>query len=170
MHYREQSCPSRISVRPLSLTFHILTSPLQNNRLWRHLRGSKYATSSTKFLFSIRPENKDGRSGLWLTETFLISPPQTLNRIWQNVTGSKYTTSSIKFVSGLINGAGLSSTKVTRGTQVQGTKPFGMGGGGHQVPYSHKYRPKASVNQYQKRLSWYKVDRNQNNITVALDN
>ena len=43
-------------------------------------------------------ENKNGRPGLWLAETFLTSPLKPLNGIQRNLTGSKISTSSTKFV------------------------------------------------------------------------
>ena len=39
--------------------------------------------------FSGGSEKQDGRSSLWLTETFLTSPLKPLNRIQRNLTGSK---------------------------------------------------------------------------------
>ena len=50
------------------------------------------------FHFSGRSEKQDGRPGLWLAETFWISPLKPLNGIERNLTGSKISTSSIKFV------------------------------------------------------------------------
>ena len=43
-------------------------------------------------------KKKDGRSGLWLAETFFTSPLKSLNGIQQNLTGSKIALSSTKFV------------------------------------------------------------------------
>ena len=43
-------------------------------------------------------ENKNGRPGLWLAETFSTSPLKPLNGIQRNLTGSKISTSSTKFV------------------------------------------------------------------------
>ena len=45
-----------------------------------------------------RSENKDGRPGLWLAETFSASPLKPLNGIQWNLTGSKNLRSSTKFV------------------------------------------------------------------------
>ena len=43
-------------------------------------------------------KKQDGRSGLWLAETFSTSPLKPLNGIQQYLTGSKISTSSTKFV------------------------------------------------------------------------
>ena len=43
-------------------------------------------------------EKQDGRSGLWLAETFSTSPLKPLNGIQRNLTGNKISTSSTKFV------------------------------------------------------------------------
>ena len=48
--------------------------------------------------FSDRSENQDGRPGLWLTETFSISPLKLLNKIQRNLTGSKISTSFTKLM------------------------------------------------------------------------
>ena len=60
--------------------------------------GSKISTCSTKYVFSGRSENPDGRYGLWSAEIFLTSSLEPLNRIQQNLTGSKISTFSTKFV------------------------------------------------------------------------
>ena len=51
-----------------------------------------------KLCFSDRSDQQDGRSGLWLAETFPTSPLKLLNEIQRNLTGSKITTSSTKCV------------------------------------------------------------------------
>ena len=51
-----------------------------------------------RLCFSGWPEKQDGRPGLWLAETFSISPLKPLIGIWWNLTGSKFSTSSTKFV------------------------------------------------------------------------
>ena len=43
-------------------------------------------------------EKQDGRTGLWLAETFSTSPLKLLNSLQQNLTGSKISTSSNKFM------------------------------------------------------------------------
>ena len=48
--------------------------------------------------FSGRWEKQNGRSGLWLAETFSTSSLKPLNGIQRNLTGSKISTSSTKFV------------------------------------------------------------------------
>ena len=48
--------------------------------------------------FTSCSEKQDGCPGLWLAETFSISPLEPLNRIQRNLTGSKVWTSSTKFV------------------------------------------------------------------------
>ena len=48
--------------------------------------------------FSGISEKQDGRPGLWLAETYSISPLKLLNRIQRNLTGSKILTSSTNFV------------------------------------------------------------------------
>ena len=49
-------------------------------------------------VFLGRSEKQDGRSGLWLAETFSSSPLKPLNGIQRNLTGSKILMSSTKFV------------------------------------------------------------------------
>ena len=49
-------------------------------------------------VFFGQSENQDGRTGLWLTETFFMSPLKPLNGIQRNLIGSKISTSSTKFV------------------------------------------------------------------------
>ena len=49
-------------------------------------------------VFSCRSEKQDGRTVLWLAETFSTSPLKPLNGIQRHLTGSKTTTSSTKFV------------------------------------------------------------------------
>ena len=76
-----------------------VTSPLKlPNRIQGNMTGSKNSTSSTKFVFSCRSENQDGRPCLLLAETFSTSPLKPLNGIQWNLTGSKISTSSTKFV------------------------------------------------------------------------
>ena len=65
------------------------------NETWQEAR-SQHPLPSLCFLG--RSEKQDGRSGLWLAETFLTSPLKPLNRIQWNLTGSKISTSSTKFV------------------------------------------------------------------------
>ena len=48
--------------------------------------------------FSGRSEKQDGRTGLWLTETFSTFPLKPLNGIQWNLTGSEISMSSTKFV------------------------------------------------------------------------
>ena len=48
--------------------------------------------------FSGQSKKQEGRPGLWLAETFSISPLKPLNEIQRNLTGSKISTSSTKFV------------------------------------------------------------------------
>ena len=65
------------------------------NETWQEAR-SQCPLPSLCFLG--RSEKQDGRSGLWLAETFSTSPLKLLNRIQRNLTGSKISTSSTKFV------------------------------------------------------------------------
>ena len=75
------------------------TSPLQPpNVIWRNFIGSKNTTSSSKFVFLGRSENRDGHPGLWLAETFSASSFKPLNGIWKNLTGNKILTASTKSV------------------------------------------------------------------------
>ena len=65
------------------------------NKTWQEARLQRPLPS---LCFSGRSEKQDGRSDLWLAETFSTSPLKPLNRIQRNLTGSKITTSSTKFV------------------------------------------------------------------------
>ena len=65
------------------------------NETWQEARSQRPLPS---LCFSGRSEKQDGRSGLWLAETFSTSPLKPLNGIQRNLTGSKISTSSTKFV------------------------------------------------------------------------
>ena len=65
------------------------------NETWQEARSQCPLPS---LCFSGRSEKQDGRPGLWLAETFLISPLKLLIGIQRNLTGSKISTSSSKFV------------------------------------------------------------------------
>ena len=65
------------------------------NKNWQEARSQRPLPS---LCFSGRSEKQDGRSGLWLAETFPTSPLKPLNGIQGNLTGSKIVTSSTKFV------------------------------------------------------------------------
>ena len=49
-------------------------------------------------IFRSDQKKQDGRPGLWLAETYSISPLKRLHEIQRNLTGSKISTSSTKFV------------------------------------------------------------------------
>ena len=65
------------------------------NETWQEARSQRPLPS---LCFSGRSEKQDGRPGLWLAETFSISPLKPLNGIQRNLIGSKILTSSTKFV------------------------------------------------------------------------
>ena len=65
------------------------------NKTWQEARSPLPLPS---LCFSGRSEKQDGRSGLWLAETFSTSPLKPLNGIQPNLIGSKISTSSTKFV------------------------------------------------------------------------
>ena len=65
------------------------------NKTWQEARSQRHLPS---LCFSGRSEKQDGRPGLWLAETFSISPLKPLNGIQWNLTGSKISTSSTKCV------------------------------------------------------------------------
>ena len=65
------------------------------NETWHQARSQRPLPS---LCFSGRSEKQDGRTGLWLAETFSTSPLKPLNGIQGNLTGSKISTSSTKFV------------------------------------------------------------------------
>ena len=65
------------------------------NETWQEARSQRPLPS---LCFSGRSEKQDGRPGLWLAETFSVSPLKPLNGIQGNLTGSKISTSSTKFV------------------------------------------------------------------------
>ena len=65
------------------------------NETWQEAR-SQHPLPSWCFLGW--SEKQDGRTGLWLAETFSTSPLKPPNRIQQNLTGSKISTSSTQFV------------------------------------------------------------------------
>ena len=68
---------------------------MEFNETWQESR-SKHPLPS--LCFSGRSEKQDGRSGLWLAETFSTSPLKPLNQIQWNLIGSKISTPSTKFV------------------------------------------------------------------------
>ena len=55
-------------------------------------------TALPSLCFSGRSEKQNGRTGVWLAETFSTSSLKPLNWIQRNLTGSKISTSSTKFV------------------------------------------------------------------------
>ena len=65
------------------------------NESWKEARFQRPLQS---LCFSGRSKKQDGRSGLWLAETFSTSPLKPLNGIQRKLTGSKISTSSTKFV------------------------------------------------------------------------
>ena len=65
------------------------------NKTWQEAR---YQYPLPSLCFSDWSEKQDGRPGLWLAETFSISPLKPLNGIQRYLTGSKISTSSTKFV------------------------------------------------------------------------
>ena len=65
------------------------------NEYWQEARSQRPLPS---LCFSGRSEKQDGRPGLWLAETFSISPLKPLNGIQRNLTGSNISLSSTKFV------------------------------------------------------------------------
>ena len=68
---------------------------MEFNEIWQEARSQCPLPS---LCFSGRSEKQDGRSGLWLAETFSTSPLQPLNGIQWNLTGSEISMSSTKFV------------------------------------------------------------------------
>ena len=68
---------------------------MEFNETWKEARSQRPLPS---LCFSGRSEKQDGCPGLWLAETFSISPLKPLNGIQRNLTGSKISTSSTKFV------------------------------------------------------------------------
>ena len=65
------------------------------NETWQEARSQRLLLS---LCFSGRSEKQDGRTGLWLAETFSTSTLKPLNGIQRNSTGSKISMSSTKFV------------------------------------------------------------------------
>ena len=65
------------------------------NETWQEARSQRPLPS---LCFWGRSEKQDGRSGLWLAETFSTSSLKPLNGIQQNLTGSKISKPSTKFV------------------------------------------------------------------------
>ena len=65
------------------------------NQTWQEGRSQSPQPS---LCFSGWSEKQDGRSGIWLAETFSTSPLKRQNKIQRNFTGSKISTSSTKFV------------------------------------------------------------------------
>ena len=68
---------------------------MEFNETWQEARSQRPLPS---LCFWGRSEKQDGRTGLWLAETFSTSPLKPLNWIQRNLTGSKISTSSTKFV------------------------------------------------------------------------
>ena len=86
-------CPS---VRKLSYFRLLLWNCwTEFNETWQKARSQCPLPS---LCFSGRSGKEDGRSGLWLAETFSISPLKPLNGIQRNLTGSKISKPSTKFV------------------------------------------------------------------------
>ena len=65
------------------------------NKTWQEARSQRLLPS---LCFSGGSEKQNGSHGLWLAETFSISPLIPLNGIQRNMTGSKISKSSTKFV------------------------------------------------------------------------
>ena len=63
------------------------------NETWQ---GARSLCPLPSLCFSGRSEKQDGRTGLWLAETFSTFPLKSLNRIRRNLTGSKISTSFTK--------------------------------------------------------------------------
>ena len=68
---------------------------MEFNETWQEARSQQPLSS---LCFSGWSEKQDGRSGLWLADTFSTSPLKPLNGIQRNLTGSKISTPSTKFV------------------------------------------------------------------------
>ena len=68
---------------------------MEFNETWQEERSQRPLPS---LCFSGWSEKQDGRSGIWLAETFSTSPLKPLNGIQQNLIGSKISMSSTKFV------------------------------------------------------------------------
>ena len=104
------------------------TAELEFNETWQEARSQRPLPS---LCFWGRLEKQDGRSGLWLAETFSTSPLKPLNGIQRNLTGSKISTSSSEFVFfGPISKTKMSALgrflkKVAHCTQVHDMWPFG---------------------------------------------
>ena len=71
------------------------TAEQNSTKTWQETRPQRPLPS---MCFSGRSDKQDGRSGLWLAETFFTSPLKPVNGIQRNLTGRKITISSIKFV------------------------------------------------------------------------
>ena len=67
---------------------------MEFNETWHEARSQCPLPS---LCFSGRSKKQDGRSGLWLAETFSTSPLKPLNGIQRNLTGKKISMSSTKF-------------------------------------------------------------------------
>ena len=92
----------RPSVRPASVVRKLSHFGLllwnrwtEFNETWQEARSQRPLPS---LCFSGRSEKQDGRSGLWLAETFSTSPLKPLNGIQRNLTESKISTPFTKFV------------------------------------------------------------------------
>ena len=68
---------------------------MELNETWQDAKSQCLLPS---MCFSGRWEKQDGRTGLWLAETFSDFPLKPLNKIQQNLTGSKILTSSTNLV------------------------------------------------------------------------
>ena len=105
MHYCDHAlsvvclsvCPS--VVRP-SLTFHIFdfSSETAEQNSTKLDRKQDPNALYQVCVFRGRSKKQDGRSGLWLAETFSTSPLKPLKGIQGNLIGIKISTSSTKFV------------------------------------------------------------------------
>ena len=97
-------CPSSVRrlsvVRLSSLTFYIFdfSSETAERNSTKLDRKQDLNVLYQVCVFQADRKKQDGRSGLWLAETFSTSPLKPLNGIQGNMTGSKISTSSTKFV------------------------------------------------------------------------
>ena len=91
-------CPSSVRLSVVNFSHFWLLLWNRWTEFNQTLQEARFQHPLPSLCFSGQSEKQDGRPGLWLAETFLISPLKPLNRIQRNLTGSKISTSSTKFV------------------------------------------------------------------------
>ena len=87
--------PSSVVVNFSHIRLILLNCLSEFNETWQEARSQRLLQS---LCFSGQSEKQDGRTGLWLAETFSTSPLKPQNRIQRNLIGRNISMFSTKFV------------------------------------------------------------------------